>query len=300
MADVRIEERSIPELNGKIAVISGGASGIGHATATLLATRGATVHILDLTPPSVNTNSLIKFIPCDVTSWSHLRDTFGHFSRVDMVFANAGIAETEAFLDDTPTSDGLLAEPEYKILDVNLRSVLNIIKLSYRAMKRQDEGGSIVLTSSATAYAPESCVPVYSATKLALVGLVRSLRSSLMRNNVTINAVAPAATITSLLSPEFLKPILQAGLPTSTAAFVARAMVFSATAGEAQCVEPYGKDRSLAEHMMEPRWNGRVIMILGDRYTELEEPIANLRPAWFGTENTRLTWAHQAVTDSRP
>lgn len=117
-----------------------------------------------------------------------------------------------------------------------------------------------------------------------------------MRDNITINAVAPAATITPLLSQEFIAPIVKAGLPISTADFVARALVFSATAGEARCVEAYGKDRYLADGVIEPRWNGRVIMTLGDRYTEIEEPIANLREAWFGAENTSLTWAQQAAT----
>jgi len=111
---------------------------------------------------------MIEFIKCDVTSWSHLRDTFRRFDRVDMVFANAGISETDELLEDVTGSDGLVAEPEYKVLDVNFRAVLNMIKLSYRVMKGQEEGGSIVLTSSATAYAPERCLPVYSATKLAV------------------------------------------------------------------------------------------------------------------------------------
>jgi len=119
----------------------------------------------------------------------------------------------------------------------------------------------------------------------------------LLRDNITINAVAPAATITPLLSQEFIEPIVRAGLPISSADFVARALVYSATAGEARCVERYGKDRYLADDMVEPRWNGRVIMTLGDRYTEVEEPMASLREAWFGAENTRLTWAQQAATD---
>lgn len=85
-----------------------------------------------------------------------------------MVFANAGMSEADELLKDVTDPEGFLAEPEYRVLDVNFRAVLNVIKLSYRVMKRQEEGGSIVLTSSATAYAPERCLPVYSATKLAV------------------------------------------------------------------------------------------------------------------------------------
>ena len=103
--------------------------------------------------------------------------------------------------------------------------------------------------------------------------------------------------MTPLIPAEFTEPIIKAGLPLSSAEFVALALVYSATAGEARCVEPYGKDRFKSGTIIERRWNGRVVLTLGDRYTELEEPIADLRPAWFGEENTRLTWEQQAATD---
>lgn len=91
-------------------------------------------------------------------------------NHIDMVFANAGIAENEPLLQNDLAVDveGCLLEPTYPVLDVNLRSVLNVIKLSWRIMKGQSEGGSIVLTSSSTAYSPEIAIPLYSAVKLAV------------------------------------------------------------------------------------------------------------------------------------
>ncbi len=90
--------------------------------------------------------------------------------HIDMVFANAGIPENEPFLQDDLAVDveGCPLEPTYPVLDVNLRSVLNVIKLSWRIMKDQSEGGSIVLTSSSTAYSPEMRLPLYSALKFAV------------------------------------------------------------------------------------------------------------------------------------
>lgn len=85
-----------------------------------------------------------------------------------MAFANAGISETENFLEDKFDDDGSLLEPNYRLLAVNFRAVLNVVKLSYRAMKGQETGGSIVITSSATAYAPEHVLPIYSAVKSAV------------------------------------------------------------------------------------------------------------------------------------
>ena len=84
----------------------------------------------------------------------------------------------------------------------------------------------------------------------------------------------------------------------STPEFVALALVHSATARQPRGVEAYGKEKE-TDILHEGRWNGRVIMTLGTRYTELEEPIAELRPVWFGKENLELTRAQQAATDPR-
>lgn len=90
---------------------------------------------------------------------------------------------------------------------------------------------------------------------------------------------------------------MAAGLPVSTAHFVGLAIAYSATATQTSHVEPYGKDRDIGGA---GKWNGRVILTLGDTYTEIEEPIARLRPQWFGEENTILTRKQQAATDFRP
>ena len=90
--------------------------------------------------------------------------------------------------------------------------------------------------------------------------------------------------------------MIAAGLPVSSAYFVGLAVVFSAVATQSRQVEAYGKDERAEIH---GRWNGRSILTLGDTYTELEEPIASLRPQWFGKENTELTRAQQTATDFR-
>lgn len=110
--------------------------------------------------------------------------------------------------------------------------------------------------------------------------------------------MAPAATITKLLPPDLAAPIIADGLPVSSAEFVGRALVFSATATQRGQVEIYGKD-GLECREKEGRWNGRVILTLGDRYTELEERYAEVRPMWFGERNTLLTKEQQALTDFR-
>ena len=127
--------------------------------------------ILDLHPPQAQQlHSRIEFKKCDVTIWTDVRDALLGLRQIDMVFANAGISEHGPFLEDdlATDQDGSLREPTYPVMDVNLRSVLNIIKLSWSIMKKQKSGGSIVLTSSSTAYAPELSIPLYSALKMTV------------------------------------------------------------------------------------------------------------------------------------
>ncbi|KAI4172836.1 MAG: hypothetical protein LQ346_008516 [Caloplaca aetnensis] len=131
-----------------------------------------------------------------------------------------------------------------------------------------------------------------------MVGLVRALRPIVLLDNITINSVAPAATITKLLPKNLAEPIMAAGLPVSTSEHVGLAVAYSAVATEDRKVEPYGKDDD--EIMSQKgRWNGRTILCLGDSYTELEQPVADLRGQWFGEKNMKLTRMQQAATDFR-
>lgn len=106
---------------------------------------------------------------------------------------------------------------------------------------------------------------------------------------------------------------MAAGLPVSEARFVGRAVAFSATASQHHRVDDYGKDVA-GQGQGEGkggRWNGRTIVTLGDRYTEVEEGLASLRGGgkvgegerweggWWGKENERMTRMQQSVTDFR-
>lgn len=272
------------------------------------------MHVLDVNEPSVANTSdaegwqtwpAFHFYRCNVASWAEQLAVFDTIGRIDMVFANAGVSELHDYFTHESLADG--KEPDYAgVMGVNLMGVLHTVTLARRSMRAHGvREGSVVITTSAVAYAPEQSLPVYAAGKLALVGLIRSLRSTmLLQEGITINGVAPAATITSLLPPHLAAPIVAMGLPTSEAGFVGRALVFAATARQHRRVEAYGKEGDgdvwwKEGEAQEQRWNGRVILTLGSTYTELEEPIADLRPYWLGRENLRLTRAQQAATDFR-
>ncbi|KAI1379810.1 NAD(P)-binding protein [Hypoxylon crocopeplum] len=306
MASLKIEEDSIPDLTGKVALITGGSSGIGFAAAKLLLAKNATVHILDVNEPSDAEAwkmwPAFHFYRCNVASWTEQLAVFDTVGCIDMVFANAGVGEPHDYFTHESVAEG--KEPGYAgLVDVNFMGVLHTLTLARRSMCAYGvKEGSVVVTTSTVAYAPEHSLPVYSAIKFALVGLVRSLRSTMLsQEGITINGVAPAATITSLLPPSLADPIVAMGLPISEAGLVGRALLYAATARQDRRVEAYGKeaDGDIWPKGDKERWNGRVILVLGDTYTELEEPIADLRPYWFGRENARLTRAQQAATDAR-
>lgn len=128
--------------------------------------------------------------------------------------------------------------------------------------------------------------------------MIRALRSVMIKDGITINGVAPAATQTKLLPADLAASIRALDLPVSNADFVGLALVYSATARQARRVEVYGKEAE-TDLWADERWNGRVIFTLGDRYTELEEPISDLRRFWLGEENLELTRRQQAATDVR-
>jgi NAD(P)-dependent dehydrogenase (short-subunit alcohol dehydrogenase family) len=263
---------------------------------------GATVHIIDIKDPS-NDEQLgglpnLHFHRCDVSIWVDLRTTFDAIGPADLVFANAGVTEKPHFFDDSYDDAGQLQEPSRELVDVNQNGVLFTVKLAWSSMRRHKIQGSIVITTSATGYAPEQSLPVYSSGKMALTGLIRAMRSVIIRDGITINGVAPAATLTGLLPPHLAAPIREQGLPISTSHFVGLALVYAATASQDRRVEVYGREGENSKWGKE-RWNGRMILTLGDAYTEMEEPTADLRQFWFGMENLRLTRLQQAATDFR-
>ena len=194
MTSLRIEEASLPNLKGKVAIITGkdatpsrykniqvrsdpqtqpgGSSGIGHATSKILAARGAKVYSLDRNRPSGDDEQTpdpnIEFLECNVLDWNLMRGIFDRIGKVDMVFANAGISEETNTFTDQFDEENRLLEPSYAVVDVNLRGVVNMVKLAWHGMKKHGVAGSIVITTSATAYAPEQSLPLYAASKIAV------------------------------------------------------------------------------------------------------------------------------------
>ena len=86
-------------------------------------------------------NSDTNFLSYNVASWVDFRDIFARIGHIDMVFANAGVSEETDYFQDTYGKEGLLLEPRYRVIDYNYRAVLNVVKLSLSAIRKQQTWG---------------------------------------------------------------------------------------------------------------------------------------------------------------
>ena len=185
---------------GKSAIVTGAASGIGLALARALIARGAEVWVTDIDTEGIrkaarvlgsNAHPVVLDVRdapavCDVVE-SAARE----FGRIDFLFNNAGIMMASEFHDfDTDHLD--------RIIDVNIRGVVNGTVAAYPLMIRQ-RGGHIVNTASLAGLAPSPLLSSYAMTKHAVVGLTSSLRFEAARYGVRVSAICPAAVETPLL-----------------------------------------------------------------------------------------------------
>ncbi len=174
--------------SNQIAVVTGGASGIGAATVALLRDRGAHVYSLDVLPEAS--------YHADVASFDQVRravdEIAGRHGRVDAVIASAGI---QAYGTALTTTD----EEWDRVLAVNLRGVWNVSRAALPYMQKTG-GGSIVVVSSVQGLATQANVFAYATSKHALHGLTRSMAVDFARDSIRVNAVCPGTVDTPMLA----------------------------------------------------------------------------------------------------
>lgn len=194
-------------LAGRVAVITGGASGIGLATARRLAAEGANVVIGDL---DVATGTAAAkevggiFVQVDVTDEAQVDNLFAaadeEYGSVDIAFNNAGISPPD---DDSIETTGLPAWQ--KVQDVNLKSVYLCCRAALRYMVPQ-RSGSIINTASFVAVMGSATSQIsYTASKGGVLAMSRELGVQFARQGIRVNALCPGPVDTPLLRELFAK-----------------------------------------------------------------------------------------------
>lgn len=193
-------------LAGKVAVITGGANGIGRETALRFLAEGARVVIADVNAANAQRvlakasragrGDAIRFVETNVAEEQDVERMFAvareAFGRLDCVFNNAGVGGVFGPITDTSVEDW-----DYT-LALLLRGVFLGMKHGARQLKAQGEGGVIISTSSVAGYAAGGGAHCYSAAKAAIINLTRSVAVELAPHRIRVNAVAPGPLMTEL------------------------------------------------------------------------------------------------------
>jgi NAD(P)-dependent dehydrogenase (short-subunit alcohol dehydrogenase family) len=207
-------------LDGKVAVITGGASGMGRATAMRFLSEGARVVVADMNEKSgadtlaevegAGLGARARFVRVDVAHEPDVEKMIAlavaDFGRVDCVFNNAGIGGAIGPLTETETEDW---DATFAVL---VRGVFLGIKHGARAMQRAKSEGTIINTASVAGLSGGDGPAAYSAAKAAVINLTRAAAVELAPHRIRVNAICPGGILTQLVhrgSPEAVRPVLE-------------------------------------------------------------------------------------------
>jgi NAD(P)-dependent dehydrogenase (short-subunit alcohol dehydrogenase family) len=192
-------------LEGKNALITGGASGIGLATARLFLEEGAGVTIGDINRDSLQTATAdlesvgpVHGVHGDVSSMSDaariVDEAASAHGGLDIVVTAAGVTSRSRL-------DRLSEEEWDRVIGINLKGVFTIVKAAAPKLKERG-GGAIVTIGSEMGFVAEGQVPAYNASKGGVIMLTKSLALDLIADNIRVNSVCPGITQTPLLEEE--------------------------------------------------------------------------------------------------
>lgn len=222
-------------MTDRVALVTGGASGIGQAAAVLFARRGAVVAVADRNAEGgSDTVAQIeavggqgRFFNVDVTDEDQVAglvaSTVSEFGRLDCAFNNAGITHPSRLFHE------LTLDQWNEMIAVNLTSVFLCMKHEIIQMLAQGDGGAIVNTASGAAIIPAPGQPHYTAAKRGVLGLTTYAADELNNEGIRVNAICPGMIDTPMVaswresSPEMAEAVIQMmpggrmGLPTEVA-----------------------------------------------------------------------------------
>lgn len=205
------------KLEGKVALVTGAARGIGYAIADRLAADGATVVLFDLCDEAAGAASAqaiaeahggkAVFKRCDVSSYdavqAEVKSVIKELGGVDILVNNAGICRDKVLL--------AMSEQDWDlVLDINLKSMFNTIKACYRNFMKK-KAGKIINISSVSGLMGNAAQANYTAAKGGVIALTKTVARELATRGVNCNAVAPGAIetpMTASMDQDALKALL--------------------------------------------------------------------------------------------
>jgi len=211
---------------GKVALITGAASGIGLATARMMADKGVKLVLADR--DMAGATSLAKDlkdagktaidVECDVANWDQQVATFDtavtEFGRIDYVLPIAGVGERR-WLKKGQTEKW--TKPDLTVIDVDLTAPLWTVALAVQQFRRQDKNehgfrGKIMAVASVCGIYCIPTLPVYTAAKHGMVGLTRSYGKYLVEEGMTMNSICPNVVKTHISTEAFYDRMEKEGL----------------------------------------------------------------------------------------
>ncbi|OAL30133.1 hypothetical protein AYO20_08936 [Fonsecaea nubica] len=272
----------LDDAQGRTALLTGAARGIGSETASLLNKNGSNIVITDLPSAGPDAEALIQsmqfperaiFVPASVTEWSQLVHAFKEgirvFGRIDIVVANAGIMESRAVLEVEADANGdpAVSEEASNVIDVNLKGTLDTLRLGMHYIRKNPltehhHRGSIILVTSTSGYFGFSGNAAYVASKHGILGLLRAAQPLAEKSRIRVNAIAPSFTPTRITAG-FGDRFEKAGVASNTTAQVAEAISYMT---------------------LDPNCSGACCLVAGKFVRELEHTRKEVLPTWFGED----------------
>ncbi|OAL56662.1 hypothetical protein IQ07DRAFT_581978 [Pyrenochaeta sp. DS3sAY3a] len=203
--------------SSRVAIVTGGNSGMGVGIAKRLVEIGWKVAIADITANDKLADELgdaSSYHKCNVADYDSQAEMFqqvwDRYGRIDALCANAGIVDKSSiFIFEHRNSDKIPPKPDMLCTDVDYKGVVYGTQLAIHFMrKNKAPGGKIVATGSVAAIVPHETYPEYDGAKAAVVNFVRATARILKsKENITINAICPGIVHTSIIPQEMIDAV---------------------------------------------------------------------------------------------
>jgi NAD(P)-dependent dehydrogenase (short-subunit alcohol dehydrogenase family) len=205
-----MKAEQIFDVTGRVAIVTGAASGLGLAMAEVMAENGARVTLADADQAGLDRavarlraqQCAVEGVLVDVGNLERLRavidEVAARHGRLDVAFANCGISAGPGFGTEAGKMDAVLHAKWNEVLHINLTSVFETVRAASVPMVRQRSGRIIVTASVAGLKAERMVGYAYAATKAAVINIVRLAALELAPANVMVNAIAPGPFLTNI------------------------------------------------------------------------------------------------------